>query len=74
MYVYIYVYIYVCVYVYMCVYIYIYIYIYIKFYAYVYEIYIDVERYLIIYILKLNQWKNTKEVIDWFAPLKSSPI
>ena len=27
------------------------------------------ERFLIIYILKLNQWKNTKEVIDWFASI-----
>ena len=39
-----------------------------------YEIYIDVERYLIIYILKLNQWKNTKEVIDWFASIDEKPL
>ena len=39
-----------------------------------YEIYIDVERYLIIYILKLNQWKNTKEVKDWFASIDEKPL
>ena len=42
--------------------------------AYVYEIYIDVERYLIIYILKLKQWKNTKEVVDWFASIDEKPL
>ena len=37
-------------------------------------IYIYVERYLIIYILKLNQWENTKEVIDWFASIDEKPL
>ena len=37
-------------------------------------IYIDVERYLIIYILKLNQWKNAEEVIDWFDSIDEKPL
>ena len=32
------------------------------------------ERFLIIYILKMNQWKNTKEVIDWFASIDEKPL
>ena len=35
--------------------------------VYVYEIYIDVGRYLITNTLKLNQWKNTKGVMDWVS-------
>ena len=31
-------------------------------------------RYWIIYILELNQWKNTKEVIDWFASIVEKPL
>ena len=26
------------------------------------------------YILELNQWKNTKEVIDWFASIDEKPL
>ena len=29
---------------------------------------------MIIYVLKLNQWKNTKEVIDWFASSDEKPL
>ena len=32
------------------------------------------EMYLIIYILKLNQWKNTKKVVDWFACIDEKPL
>ena len=42
--------------------------------VYAYEIYIDVGRYLIIYILKLNQWKNIKEVIDQFASIDEKSL
>ena len=49
-------------------------YIYISMHAYVYEIYIDVESCLIIYILKLNQCKYAKEVIHWFASIDEKPL
>ena len=49
-------------------------YIYTSMHAYVYEIYIDVESCLIIYILKLSQCKFTKEVIDWFASIDENPL
>ena len=48
------------IYIYTSIHIYASIYIYTSMHAYVYEIYKDVERYLIIYMLKLNQWKKRK--------------
>ena len=52
----------------------IHVYIHIYFYACIYMKYICVERYFIIYILKLNQWENTKEVIDWFASIDEKSL